>query len=348
MIFVINQLLLFIEMLLFGMKRKKLHQRIFLAISFCQLFVLLAFRSFKVGIDTPTYLMYFDIVASGGHITVLEPLNLLIMKFAALFSNGELVYLSLYAFLTLICYYRYIVAHSEDIYMSVFMLSGFMFYYFSFNAMRQGLALAICTVAISELLKDKQIRFFVLVLIAAGFHSSALIILPLWVVKKFHLKFSVKIALVFTGIGAFFLLFGYQIVRIFVRLLPKYQDYLGSVFGEDGNILNPIMYAVILMIVVYIWTHDKKEELDHFWLYMLGIGVVLYFASLQVGIVNRLVYYYTISVVIFLPNILRRIPKLKNRVPLTAGVYGVVFMYSFLLVQRGAHGIVPYTFFWQV
>lgn len=348
MIFVVNQFLLVVEVLLLSLKRKDSNRKIFLVVSFFQLFVLLAFRSFQVGVDTPNYLMYFNIVDYGGHVTAIEPLNLFIMKIASFFRNGEVVYLSIYAFLTLICYYRYIVKNSADVYMSVFIFSGLMFYYFSFNAMRQGLAIAICLVAISKLLDGKQLAFLVLVLMAAGIHFSALIVLPVWIIKKFDFKFSVKITFFVIGANVCSMLFGARIVNFFVRFFPQYSGYINSTFGEEGNILNPLMYIVILTIIVYIWVHNKKEENDSFWLYMLCIGVVLYFLSMQVGIVNRIVYYYTTSVIVLLPNVLQRIAKVKNRVPLVAGLYGTVFIYSFLLIQRSAHGIVPYTFFWQV
>ena len=126
-----------------------------------------------------------------------------------------------------------------------------------------------------------------------------------------------------------------------------YRIYINSIFADDGNYLNPIMYLGILTIVTIIWSRFRRNEKDDLCLIMLGIGTILYFISLDVGIVNRIVYYYTMSVIVVLPNLLKRISRIRNRVPLSVGAHLMVFVYSCLLVARGAHGIVPYKFFWQ-
>lgn len=349
MIFVANQILLIIETIVCS-NLKNNGKKIFAVMSFLQLFVLLGCRGFSVGIDTGTYISLFRILRAGGNVNQLEILNRIMMLGVAKLPivNQETFLLCLYAAITLIAFYAFFYSESCDIYLSVCIFSGMMYYYFSFNAMRQALAMALVSIAVSKLNKGKHLLFFVLVIIASGVHTSALVALPLWLIKKMSLKYNWNLYMAFLVASASMTVIGREVAELLLVFFPSYRVYIDSTFAEEGNYLNPLMYLAILTIVTIIWSASKKNEEDNLYLVMLGVGTVLYFMSLQVGIVNRIVYYYTMSIIVILPNLLKRIPKIKNRVPLSVGAHLMVLIYSGLLVMREAHGIVPYGFFWQM
>ena len=327
---------------------KKHGQKIFLSVTFAQMFVLLGFRSFDVGTDTQTYIATFRAAKLGFSIDQFEVLNRIVMKVLANVPNAEVVYLALYAFVTLACFYYFIKNNSEDVYLSVSIFSGLMFYYLCFNIMRQALAMAIVAVAITKLYKGKKFEFWLFVLIAIGFHTSAIVAVFIWFIKKMNLHYSWKIYLGCVLTSAAMAVIGKEVVELLLTFFPSYRGYINSAFAEEGNYLNPLMYLIVLTIVTFIWDKLSKNRDDDLYLIMLGIGTVLYFASLQVGIMNRIVYYYTVSLIVILPNMFKKILKVKNRLPLSIGTYVVVLIYNCLLVARGAHGIVPYSFFWQI
>lgn len=349
MIFVANQIILMVETIVcFNLKKNG--KKFFAIISFLQLFVLLGCRGLTVGIDTSTYISLFRVLCAGGNVIQLEILNRIMMLGVSRLpiENQETVLLCLYAAITLIAFYIFIYSESYDVYLSVCIFTGMMYYYFSFNAMRQALAMAIVSIAISKLNKEKSLSFLVLVIIASGFHTSALVALPLWIVKKISLKYSWKLYMIFVVASASMVVIGREVVELLLVFFPSYRGYINSVFAEEGNYLNPLMYLAVLTIVTIIWNSTKKNSEDNLYLVMLGVGTVIYFMSIQVGIVNRIVYYYTMSIIVILPNLFKRIPKIKNRVPLSVGAHLMVLIYSGLLVMREAHGIVPYSFFWQM
>ena len=346
MVFIVNQILILIESIICS-NMKKYGRKIFLLVTFTQMFVLLGFRSFDVGTDTQTYIATFRAAKLGFNIDQFEVLNRIVMKVLANMPNAEIIYLALYAFVTLACFFYFIKNNSEDVYLSVSIFSGLMFYYLCFNLMRQVLAMAIVSVAITKLNKGKKGAFFILVLIAIGFHTSAMVAVLIWLVKKINIKYTWSIYFGCVLASMAMLVLGRKIVEMFLTFFPMYRIYINSIFADDGNYLNPIMYLGILTIVTIIWGRFRRNEKDDLCLIMLGIGTILYFISLDVGIVNRIVYYYTMSVIVVLPNLLKRISRIRNRVPLSVGAHLMVFIYSCLLVARGAHGIVPYKFFWQ-
>ena len=346
MIFIVNQILILIESIICS-NMKKHGQKIFLSVTFAQLFVLLGFRSFDVGTDTQTYIATFRAAKLGFNIDQFEILNRIVIKVLANVPNAEVIYLALYAFATLACFYYFIKNNSEDVYLSVSIFSGLMFYYLCFNLVRQALAMAIVSVAITKLNKGKKGAFFVLVLIAIGFHTSAMVAVLIWFVKNANIKYSWTIYFECVLASVAMLALGRKIVEMFLRFFPTYRGYINSVFADEGNYLNPIMYLGILTIVTIIWSGTIRDKNNDLYLIALGIGTILYFISLDVGIVNRIVYYYTMSIIVVLPNLIKRIPRIKNRVPLSVGAHFVVLIYSSLLVMHGAHGIVPYEFFWN-
>jgi hypothetical protein len=260
---------------------------------------------------------------------------------------AEIIYFSIYALGTILFMYMYINKLSDDVYLSVAMYSGMMYYYFSFNGMRQGLAMSIVALAISKLVENKQMMFLILIAIAMGVHSSAGVAILIWLIYKTSIKYTFKVFQIIVIISTLMPLFGKRLISFALVFFPSYQGYLNSALAEEGNYLNPIMYMMILIIFTLIWMGVKKKPEDNLYFLILGVGIVLYFASIQIGIVNRIVYYYTITVIILMPNILKRVSRIKERVPMILGAHVVCIIYSCLLVARNAHGIVPYSFFWE-
>lgn len=346
MVFVVNQILILFESIFCSNLRKN-GRKVFLILTFAQMFVLLAFRSVSVGTDTETYIAMFRAVRLGVDIKQFEILNRVLMRVIVDLPYSEVLYLAIYAFLTLACFYYFIYRNSEDVYLSVAIFSGMMYYYLCFNIMRQALAISIVAVAITEFLNKKPYKAVIVIFVAAGFHTSALIALPLFAFSIVKIKYTSKMfigTIISCGVMA---VFGRNIVSLFLNLFTDYKNYIYSNLGDEGNYLNPLMYVIVLCLIMIIWKWGEGKKEDHFLLILMSIGTILYFASLQVEIVNRIVYYYTMSILIVLPNTIIRIRKSKERVLCLYGAHLAVALYSILLVARKAHGIVPYSFFWQ-
>lgn len=80
---------------------------------------------------------------------------------------------------------------------------------------------------------------------------------------------------------------------------------------------------------------------------MLAVGVLFYWISLSVQIVNRIPYYFTGSVMTILPNLIVEMKNRKQAKIVNICVIVFLVLYEFLMIARSAQGIMPYQFFWE-
>lgn len=366
MIFNLNLWLIFLEILYFssynnrikitfGKKHKILGatknqgEIIFLFLTFFQLAVLLCLRAKTVGVDTQSYLDIYHYCCSGLDISYLEKGAQFYIWFLSQWGEHDRLFLIAFAIPTMILNYRFIWKYSDNVYMSVFIFAGLMYYFLMFNIMRQSLAMAIALQAIQPMIERKWGKFICIIIFAGLFHKSAWIFLALSVIPFIKVKINVGyIAGAVVGI-LFLLCTGGKILRGILKLAgSSYAHYLDDAnYGGSGNALHPIMYFLIFCLVVLLWK-NIEDRADYIMVTMLLIGTMLFALSITIKAVNRLPYYYTAAVIVLLPNLIGKGKSRRMCLYLTAGVYFCVALYEIMLVARNAQGILPYKFFWEI
>lgn len=149
--------------------------------------------------------------------------------------------------------------NSRDVVMSVALFIGMQYYANYMNYMRQILAITIVFLAIEFLLKKFRfgwIPYLAAVLLAAMFHITALVLclLPLF----YHIRPTKTLCCVAGVVGlSVFILFE-PLVRLVIRIIPKYRPYLGGEFLKGGGIgalldlgLCLVGFAVLLWICLF-------------------------------------------------------------------------------------------------
>lgn len=339
----LNYIFILIEGFLFRNSFKK-KSKVVLTVIGMQLILLLGLRGASVGIDTRTYIDLFWAIKNGWTVDYLEIGNQIIYNVISEFFNSPVALLMSYALITIIPVLKVIKKDSHNIFFSVILYAGFMYYYWAFNAMRQAAAMSIAFWAISCLEENKTLKYFLLVMLAALFHKSALLVLLFGIVKKTGIRANKNWAIwviTLSGVGA---LFGNKIISLGVMLFRPYEGYIDSAFAENGNALHPILFLLIFLVVLLMG--NGLTENEQLLLTMLSVGVVLYFVSIKIGIVNRITYYFTMPLIILLPNWLESLKGQNKR--LTKVIFYIgISLYQFLVVLKGTQGIVPYRFFWQ-
>lgn len=370
MIFNFNLLLIFLEMLFFRQYSRKIKvvlgrkykiilssenegELLFLVITFLQLTMLLCLRAGTVGDDTHVYL---DLYHSG--VNGLSNLsNSHIEKGAQIYvwllsrwGRNDVLFLSAFAVPTIILNYRFIRKYSDNIYMSVFIFTGLMYYFLAFNMMRQSLAMAIVLQAMQPAMERKWGKFILVIAFASIFHTSAWIFLGFILLPFIKVKINMGYFIGVVVVSVLILCIGRKAVSIFLGVLgSSYAHYLNQpLAGGNGHILHPVMYLLILCLVILLWKNEAKR-VNYIFIHMLFIGTMLYVLSIRIQIVNRLPYYFTIAVIVLLPNLIKRIRNRKMYLFITVGVYFCVAFYEVLitLVLKKAQGILPYVFFWE-
>lgn len=342
MIYIVLYILLVIEGVI--CRKLKNGKKLFLVMSYLQLTLLLGLRGYDVGVDTKSYIDYFKLV-SAGISGWMEPGITIIIRLIVFLGGEKQILFLIFSIITMAGFYYFIINMSEDIYLSVLLLYSLNFYFFSFNAMRQAMAIALISIAFVKVDREQYFKAVLWMIIGCMFHSSSIIAIIIILLKKFKVSYKRNYVYV-VGLGSIFLmLIAQNIVNIASKIYTRYAVYIGSSFDKSGNFINPLLYLIIFICCSYYYERLNSVKND-FLIILLAIGVFLYFISIKVQIVNRLVYYFTISALVLIPRVINTFSqkiKLQWRwvVILFAGIYTV------LLIYRNAQGIVPYRFFWN-
>lgn len=344
MIYMLSYILLVIEGVILEKSTNVKGRHIFLIISYLQLTLILGLRAQSVGIDTESYIAYFKLVSLGIS-GWMEPGITGISKVILLLGGNQQLLLLICAIVTVAGFYYFIINTSDDIYLSVLILYSLNFYFFFFNGIRQSIAMAITSVAIVKINREQYYRAILWVILGMLFHTTASIVFVCIAIKKLKIKYKKNYVYILGILGIILVIAGRDIVNILSKLYTKYAAYMDSSFGQQGNIINPILFMCIYVFCSYYYKRIKNKE-NELLIIMLALGVILYFLSIKVQIVNRLAYFFTISSISLIPNV---IVTFKDKVVLQWRWFIRICMgiYLFLLIERNAQGVMPYLFFWS-
>lgn len=209
-----------------------------------------------------------------------------------------------------------------------------LFIYFSntamvfMNLMRQGLAVAIFFYA-STYISEKKFKIYLLyILLGAGFHSSILLLLPLYFFKlnfnkkRYLLSVIICYILVYTNFAL--ILINYVALRI-----PKYSHYYNSslLMNDEVNILSFGVLLNIIVISTLLFTNKISiVKYDNDINYYL-IGTLFNVMALSTFMFDRLGIYFFVFGISAIPKILRNIEQRKMRTFLFVFVFFATAIY---------------------
>ena len=279
------------------------------------------------------------------------------------FENYLLVF-AFFAFFTILLFLIAIYRQADSFGFSFFLFMAFGYYFQSFNTVRYYLALAIAVLAIPYVLRREWVKFVLLVLLGAALHKSVLVVLPLyifasWAWKKWQLAAGALFCTTFLFCQDFYL-------KLVVLLYPTYED---TEYLEGGtsyiNILRCL--AVLAFSGIVYWSGKRSgstrgeeqknaevgERYDraHFYFYLNLGALVLYVFCSFLPIISRIGYYLTVSHILYLPMLLKRVEDRRWRKALRAGILLAAVLYFAIYMSRADNDgtlILPYkTFFFH-
>ena len=243
--------------------------------------VIAGLRGPYVGGDTMFYRSYFGYVASGGMEYLTDPwnsyrwepgygvVNLLISKFTA----DPQVFLMIVAALTIGLRFVAMRRASSKLWLSLFIYASFGFFSYSLCTLRQELGITVYFFAFPFLQKKKPIPYFLLTALAATFHRTLWILIPVYFLAWIPWK---RWSQILYGAGtALMLLLAVPVIYFLAEHFA--QSYLvDTQFFEGRNVQTA--FIPILVCVFTIFMHKKLLERDPRNLVLLNFSV--YFAAL--------------------------------------------------------------------
>lgn len=338
--------------------RQQMCNRVCILSVFIILFALSACR-LNVGNDYARYVEFMHLVNCNAYVPTEIGFNLLVKLIYGLsgFENYLLVF-AVYAFVTTAVFLLAMYEQSDDFPLTFFLFMTLGYYFQSFSTVRYYLALAAAFYSMKFVLRRQWIRFLVIVLLGAAFHKSLLVVIPLYFLasvpwKKWQLAVAALFCTTFLFCQDFYL-------KVVVFLYPTYED---TEYLEGGtsyiNILRCAAVLIFAGLVLYMQRHAKEERLTddeeerRFWFYFyLNLGaLVLYVFCSFLPIISRIGYYLTVSHVLFIPMLLKRVDNVRWRKLFRVGILMAAILYFAIYMSRaGDDGtlILPYkTFFFN-
>jgi hypothetical protein len=209
---------------------------------------------------------------------------------------------------------------------------------------RQAVAIGLIMPGLVALRKKDNMRFVLWVCLAALFHKSAVILLPLPILASSRGRWWTAMWVGTTALLAYVLLLQDH-VDTFV------ENYIGTQYSSQGALIRIAMNAVpAFLFLLYRRRLEKDSHIRSLWTWMSLIAlafIVLFVISPSSTAIDRLALYF-IPIQLF---VFSRLPDLWGRKNAAQLNFAVVIYYAlvqFVWLNFAAHAYVwlPYRFYW--
>lgn len=308
------------------------------------LIMLFAGLRYGIGTDYANYANIFSRISQNTpYNNGLEKGFLYTARFFNRFEHGFVQHILFISIITSLFHYLAIKSSSQSsshrvlIYLMLFLTST---YFIPFNAVRQGVAIAISFYSFKFIRERKLLWVVACTILSYWFHRSGIILFFIYFLYLFPTK-----KIILYGIILFaFVVNKYDLIILVLDFIlglldAKSARHLITVKAIYGSGLG--VYAYVLMSLVVIFFYKIKTRDDKFLLLMFAGGISLRVLSLENIIFIRLAYYFTVFDILVIPNFILGFKERENRIIFSAfvlGVYGLLFA----LALKNSNGLNPY------
>lgn len=313
-------------------------KKLFLVICFFLFFILVGFRSFETGSDTPTYLKSFRdaVTLRWGHISktrfevgygtfevlmgyVTTSGRIFLLVLSAIFNYGV---------------YRFIKKYSDNYLLSVIMYVCLLFFYFSMTGLRQFFAIILILYSFRYVKTKKIIPFILSIVLASSFHVTSMICLLLY--PMYHMSF--------TRLKSFMLI---CVAILMMLIISSASESIFAAIGWDysygirendyslANLLYFLMYGLMFVLSLSLRgrcnSSQQKKSID-FYIYVFLISALINLIAIRMNVLARLAEYFTIFSIVALPNIIHNTCNQRKELDYNLIIIAFLLMYSTTII----------------
>ena len=313
--------------------RIKLRNRILLCGIFLLLFAVAACR-FHVGNDYTRYEEFFRLMMIEGSDGVPTEigLNLLVKGIQYIFgTNVNLLIFAVFAAIIAFLFLKGIYDLSVDFAFSFLLFMTFGYYFNSLNTIRYYMALAMAVISMKYVLKKEYGKFVLVVLLAASFHKSVLLVIPVYFLASFAWKKWQMVVLAVAGVAAFVM--KDLLLKIIIIIYPNYAN---TIYLEAGTSpVNILRCAGIFVAGLLLYKKTIQDsKMNRFFFQLNYLSLLLYLCGSFIPEVSRIGYYMNVGQLFLLPGMVATLPEGKERklwktvFVAAAVVYFAAFLYK--------------------
>ncbi|QTJ41591.1 EpsG family protein [Dolosigranulum pigrum] len=313
------------------------NEKIFIYSSF--IYILFVYgQRWLSGTDFPNYLLYY--LTSFTRRT-----EFLYFGLQELLATHN-IYFGLFIFLILFIimhnYYSFFKKIDKQV---VMMIALFLFseiFVAQLSQLRQYVAVSFFTLAFYYMFQQKYFKTVIHIILAAGFHMSA-IFMSIFLFLK--MQISRKVALILVGISLMLPLINIQFI-FNLSIFSRYASYLDSVYNVG---LSPFhlakFYGLALVALYYILKIDKFNEttIERMILNGMLLNILLYGMSFQFALLIRVSAYFKVFEIVFLVYYADRLKGTSTRLIQTVVVLFFLGIFGGIILTD-PYDIYPYEF----
>lgn len=372
MIYTILFLLILFFTIILKTKEEK-NKKFYIIVTFGLMTIIAMLRKYTIGIDLQ-YLYYPTfkkiVFVDWPNLMSAESLEagyLIFNKLLATISHDPQILIATTSLITIPINGWFIYKYSNNVKISTALYVLLNIFFMSMNIVRQEIAVSIILIAFHYWLQNKKWHSWFLILLASSFHSSAIIMGPIFFLyghkfKKSYIYITSGMMIILLFIYKY-LLNIYSVVSTALKLSNNkdYASYLNSDMFGVGNINLNSISSVILVVAIFAIacyylvflnkTKDKsKLDLQYFYLFMTAIYMLVEVISLKMVIIARLSYYFIpFTILVFSESISMSSISFNKKIILLVlfTFVSTRFLYIYFNLADSLYGVMPYHFFWQ-
>ena len=334
-------------------------------------FVFIAFRAPVVGADTWNYVRYLDGERNFYNYDPrpLETGLVIYRQVLLALHPNRFVVMFVNSFLSCYPLYLIIKRYSNNVPLTLAMLSIFNFYYLYFCGLRQILGFAILLMGLIYVLDEKKKKWLVFVLCAAlgySFHTTIVVYAAIFLAAYF-LRFKSRTILISSVVISAVLgivLQSFNIMDAFnfflsmnVEATERIEGYMQD-NGDVDEITSIFMSLRPTIITVFIYALMDKEKLNHCFSVIYALGIIIGNLFISVPMIGRLTGCFTIFGVVAFSWILGKdyLASFKKRKVTNLALVFFLLYFSQMLVKSNIDSAIdltssarmhPYQFIWE-
>ncbi len=289
-------------------------------------------RDLHVGVDTIRYAEVFQYLEQYNRHW--EPGFVLLMRIVHVFTSNPHVFVFIVAVLSIVPVGFVLYRLSQYPYFSWLVYIGMYYFSFTFSGLRQCTAMAILFLAFYFLVKDKVLLPLLLILLAASFHISAFIFLPVLLLRKHVMKKWDFPILILAYVLIF--LFRGQIFNLITRFV--YGEYELIQTGAYTWALVNIALFFLLYFMSFFVKRDRAVQLA---LSTMTIGEALMLLTSVGTNMQRAAIYFCVFDTVALPGVMRAVPKRFRWLAFLAAVV-ILFVFYWWHLRNNPFTIIDY------
>lgn len=227
-----------------------------------------------------------------------------------------------------------------------------MFLFYSFNIVRQAIAISFCLFAISKFIKKAYLSYIILCLIGFLFHSSALLIIFLGIIARLPTSrnFQTSTApLLFASILILTFLLSNVVIQYINVIIPylglaDYNIYFSGKYfvGRENATGLTVLFWILFSFYVFFNIKPILELNKNYWILIIMIFLYSFTSILAFNIIifSRAAIYFALAPVL-LCYVLWQLPKNKSLNRLVVGLVLLFTIYSFIKSSLPTEGDNP-------